>query len=259
MSWTEQVFNYCERGLDPSFWAEPINAASNAGFLIAAALAAVALARHGHDGARSSTAERVAIWLLIALVAIIGIGSFAFHTFAARWALIADVAPITIFMIAYLAYALRMFLQLGWLPVALAVAAFLYVGSFASSLTCAGHQVVNGTAEAEPCFNGSLGYAPALITLFIVGGIAAKRGLSTGRTLLAAGAIFFVSAIFRTVDRDVCDMTLMLGQVRGTHALWHLLNALTLYLLLLAAIHRRKTQPHWRLEAEEPASGITPK
>ena len=259
MSWAEQVFNYCERGLDSSFWAEPMNAASNAAFLVAAALATVALWRQAGDGVRASTAERAAIWLLIAVVAIIGIGSFAFHTFATRWALIADVAPITVFMIAYLAYALRMFLQLGWLSVALAVAAFLWVGSFASSFTCAGHQVVNGAADAEPCLNGSVGYTPALVSLLIVGGIAARRGLSAGRTLLAAGVIFFVSAIFRTIDRDVCAMTLMLGQARGTHALWHLLNALTLYLLLLAAINRRQAQPYSSVGAKEPASGITPK
>jgi hypothetical protein len=243
VSWTEQVFNYCERGLDPTFWAEPINALSNGAFLVAAAFGAAALARHAGNSEHPSTAERLAIWLLIAVVAIIGIGSFAFHTFATRWALIADVAPITVFMIAYLVYALRMFLQLGWLTVALAVAAFLYVGSLASSLTCAGHQVVSGTAQGEPCFNGSLGYAPALATLFIVGGIAARRGLSAGRTLLAAGGIFFVSAIFRTVDRDVCGMTAWFGQVRGTHALWHLLNALTLYMLLIAAIHRDRGEP----------------
>jgi hypothetical protein len=208
---------------------------------------------------RASTAERAVICLLIAVVAIIGIGSFAFHTFATRWALVADVAPITVFMIAYLAYALRMFLQLGWLSVALAVVAFLWVGSFASSFTCAGHQVVNGAADAEPCLNGSLGYAPALVTLFIVGGIAARRGLSAGRTLLAAGAIFLVSAMFRTIDRNVCEMTLVLGQARGTHALWHLLNALTLYLLLLAAIHRQQAWPQLSVGAEKPASGVTPK
>jgi hypothetical protein len=259
VSWAEQVFNYCERGLDPSFWAEPINAASNAAFLVTAALAAVALSRQADADVRASTAERAVIWLLIAVVAIIGIGSFAFHTFATRWALIADVAPITVFMIAYQAYALRMFLQLGWLSVVLAVAAFLWVGSFASSFTCAGHQVVNGAADAEPCLNGSLGYVPALVTLFIVGGIAARRGLSAGRTLLAAGAIFLVSAMFRTIDRNICEMTLVLGQARGTHALWHLLNALTLYLLLLAAIHRQQARPHSSVGAEKPASGVTPK
>jgi hypothetical protein len=180
----------------------------------------------------------LAIWLLIAAVAIIGIGSFLFHTFATRWALVADVAPITVFMLAYLAYALRIFVGLGWLAIGTALVAFLYVGSLASSLTCAGQQVVSGIAEPEPCFNGSLGYAPALVAVIVIGGIAAGRRLAAGRKLLAAGAVFTVSVALRTIDRDVCVATELLGQSRGTHALWHVLNAATLYLLLSAAIGR---------------------
>ncbi len=39
MDWFEPVRAYCERG-GPEFWAEPANALSNAGFLLAAAAAA---------------------------------------------------------------------------------------------------------------------------------------------------------------------------------------------------------------------------
>lgn len=40
MSLGEKLFLYCERAQDPSFWAEPLNAVSNAAFLIAAFVAA---------------------------------------------------------------------------------------------------------------------------------------------------------------------------------------------------------------------------
>ncbi len=235
MSWTEQVFNYCERGLDPAFWAEPFNALSNGAFLVAALAAGSSLGRLP-AATEGRSVERLALWLLVALVAVIGIGSFLFHTFATRWALLADVGPITVFMVAYLAFALRTFLGLGWLAIGAIPPAFLLAGAWTSSFTCASRKLVAITEAArEPCFNGSLGYAPALMSLVVIGGLAARRQVA-GRMLLAAGAVFLLSMALRTLDRDVCAATRLLGQLRGTHALWHLLNATTLYLLLAAGI-----------------------
>ncbi len=234
MTWDEHVFLYCERGLDASFWAEPFNAVSNGAFIVAAAVAGVRL--HTRERAATKPAgQRLALWLLIALVASIGVGSFLFHTFATRWALIADVGPITVFMLAYLAYALRIFLGLGWLGTVGLLVAFLIAGRGASSITCApSHPVL----IAEPCLNGSLGYAPALVSLWIIGLVTLRRGHAAARSLLVAGVVFFVSAALRTIDHDMCAATGLLGRERGTHALWHVLNALTLYLLLRAAIRQ---------------------
>ncbi len=44
MDWGK-VYSYCERGGDPSFWAEPLNALSNGAFIIAGLIAAWQLAR----------------------------------------------------------------------------------------------------------------------------------------------------------------------------------------------------------------------
>lgn len=232
MAWGEHVFLYCERGLDASFWAEPFNALSNGAFIVAAAAASVRL----HTRERTATelaGRRLAVWLLIALVASIGVGSFLFHTFATRRALIADVGPITLFMLAYLAYALRVFLGLGWLATIGSLVAFLVAGRAASSITCApSHPIL----VAEPCLNGSLGYMPALVSLWIIGLVTLRRGHAAARLLLVAGGVFLVAAVLRTIDHEICATTSFLGQVRGTHAFWHVLNALTLYLLLLAAI-----------------------
>jgi hypothetical protein len=48
--------------------------------------------------------------------------------------------------------------------------------------------------------------------------------------------VFLVSMTFRTLDLELCELTSLGGHLRGTHALWHALNAITLYLLLRAAI-----------------------
>ena len=73
----EKLDNYCER-VGPEFWSEPLNAMTNAAFLIAA-LAAFLIWRR-------KTPNDLAGFGLIVVLAAIGIGSFLFNTFAKRWA-----------------------------------------------------------------------------------------------------------------------------------------------------------------------------
>ena len=51
------------------------------------------------------------------------------------------------------------------------------------------------------------------------------------RRLALAGAAFAVSLTMRSLDGPLCGVFPL-----GTHWLWHLLNALVLYLLLRAAV-----------------------
>src|SRR4051794_38853327 len=113
-AWSDPVDLYCER-LDASFWAEPVNATSNAAFLIAAGAAFLRWRRAG--------ASDVPALLLIGVVAVVGIGSFLFHTLATRWSELADVLPIAAFIYGYFMLAMRRFLGLG-----LAAAIALTVG-----------------------------------------------------------------------------------------------------------------------------------
>lgn len=227
----QQLFMYCERGASPGFWAEPLNAISNAAFLIAAVLALMSWQRHRYDLAgmpRRSGAELA----LIALVAIIGTGSFLFHTFATRWAVIADVVPITLFMIAYLGYVLRRFLGLGWLVTLASIGIFMLALREADMLRCGGGL----------CLNGSVGYLPALAVLVGIGGWLGLKGHPAAGWILGAAAVFAVSLTFRTLDRAICPQTALFGgRVLGTHFIWHMLNATLLYVLLGAAIrHGRR-------------------
>ncbi|MFY0610618.1 MAG: ceramidase domain-containing protein [Hyphomicrobiaceae bacterium] len=220
--WNKQLFSYCERALDPAFWAEPINAWSNAAFWIAA-LAALLL------WLRMPRRERQAFDLvLVALVFIIGVGSFLFHTFATRWAVLADVFPITVFMLVYLGCALKRFLGWNWLGTSIGVALFFATLQQAEKIRCGD----------GPCFNGSIGYVPAFIVLLLVGGALAIRKHPAARSLIAAGLIFAVSLSLRTVDRTVCDATHvgLFESPLGTHFLWHVLNGTLLYILVRAAI-----------------------
>lgn len=237
MSWDDRIFRYCERGQDPGFWAEPVNALSNAAFIIAALVALIQIARASD---RRSCAAEAALALV---VLVIGIGSFLFHTYATRWAAYADTGPIGLFMIAYLAYALRRYLGVPWLAILLAVAGFVWALKLAGDVACRPALLPITAAAGAPCLNGSAGYVPAFLTLVVVALVLAVRRHPAWRLMLAAGAVLALSLTARTLDLELCALTRIGGRAVGTHFLWHVLNALTLYLMLLAAIrHGRRPE-----------------
>jgi hypothetical protein len=122
MDWSAPVSSYCERS-NASFWAEPLNAATNAAFLIAAAVAF-------HMWRRGGGRDQPALALIVVVVAV-GLGSFTFHTVATRGAALADTIPIAIFIYGYLLLALRRFLHVS--PAG-AVAIVLAYGAIAQTL-----------------------------------------------------------------------------------------------------------------------------
>jgi len=214
-AWTDAVADYCERQ-DHSFWSEPLNAWTNIAFLIGAA-AALSLWRR----------QRHADWPALALILVtasVGAGSFVFHTVATRGAELLDVIPIAIFIYGYFFLALRRFFHLG------AAAAAAMTMAFA-----AGSYLVDSRVHG---LNGSVGYLPPLGALVA---FAALLGAREGWTppanrnpaagFAAAALVFATSLSFRTIDRDICAVLPV-----GTHFLWHILNALALWLLLRTAI-----------------------
>lgn len=234
MNWNAKIFSYCERGGDPSFWAEPLNAVSNGAFIIAGLIAAFQLARSPH--AHRAVFE----WCLIALVLVIGIGSFLFHTYATPWAALADTIPISLFMLGYLGYALRRFVGLPWLAVIVALVLFYWSIDFARGIRCSNELLPVTQAAGKRCFNGTLGYVPAFVALLIVGTVLAWQRHVAARYLFLAAGVFLISMTLRTLDFELCALTRMDGRPLGTHFLWHILNAVLLYVLLLGALRCRQ-------------------
>lgn len=239
----EHIFLYCERGLDPSLWAEPLNAITNFVFMIAAA-AAWAEWRDRPPYERSQP-----VLLLIILVFSIGVGSLLFHTFANQWSVLADVIPIGVFMVFYLGFAMVKFGGFGWRGTSAAIAVFIAAQQAAGQFRCYDGSIsffsgVARTAETV-CINGSGEYLPALFALAALGAWLAGRRQPSGVYLLAAAGVFLASVTFRSLDFRLCDAVAVGGWRIGTHFLWHLLNAATLYLLLLAALRHK---PAWRRE-----------
>ena len=189
MTFGEHVFLYCERGTNEALWAEPINAISNAGFILAALIFwQLVLWRPREERSADH-------YLFVALVFLIGFGSLAFHLYADQGTALADVIPIAVFMLVYLGFALNRFLGVppGW-TVLLAIGFAGLIG-FAGQVHCwdGGIGLPGSAPDAKPCLNGSMAYLPALGALIIVGMVAAERHHKAAPYILAAAVVFAVS------------------------------------------------------------------
>ncbi|MEY4766447.1 MAG: hypothetical protein RI907_3120 [Pseudomonadota bacterium] len=204
---------YCER-LGPEFWAEPLNAVSNAAFLVSAAWQwRLAKAAPGGVDWRSG--------VLIALVAAIGVGSFLFHTLGVYWAMLADVIPIFIYQLLFLVFYLQRVAGLPGPQVAAWVALFLAMS-------------VGFGALPQAWLNGSLSYAPALIFVGGLGVYHHRRGKQASGALLGSALAFVLALTCRCLDMAVCE-----AFPWGTHHAWHTLNAVVLYASTLAFVRNR--------------------
>jgi len=215
MYWTAAIDIYCER-TSAAFWAEPLNAWSNLAFPLAALWAAMAARRSG-----GATAE---YWVLVVLAALVGVGSFLFHTFANVWSEYADTIPIWTFVAATLFVAVKRVAGLRPGPLfvlGLAVALAVVIAYVAP--TDPGSPPVPGT---DP-LNGSGQYAPALMALAAITAVAWNRRLPARGPLLAATLVFVVALVFRSIDIRVCA-----AFPTGSHFLWHLLLGVMVGLIL---------------------------
>ncbi|AZL60122.1 hypothetical protein EI545_15570 [Tabrizicola piscis] len=190
---------YCER-VTAAYWAEPVNAATNLAFLLAALV--MWRRTEGLPLAR----------LLCGVLGAIGVGSYLFHTHANGVTAALDVGPILGFILIYIFAATRDFLGLrGWWPWA-AVIAFLPYAALTAPVF----------AMALP-LGSSAGYAPIPVLILGYAALLWRTAPETARGMALGAVILTVSLTFRTLDAPLCA-TLPFG----THFLWHILNGLML-------------------------------
>ncbi len=236
MSLGEHVFLYCERGTDQALLAEPINAISNAAFLIAALIGLQLVLWRPRE-------ERSADhYLFVALVFLIGLGSLAFHLLATQGTELADVIPIGAFMLVYLGFALNRFLGVppGW--TVLLVTGFTGIMAATMQVKCWDGGIGIPGPELQgvkACLNGSLFYLPALGALIVIGLLMEERRLKAVPYVLWAAAISAASIALRSLDMALCDEIKLQGHATGTHFAWHVLNAIVLLLLIKASLEVR--------------------
>ncbi|MHC0053832.1 ceramidase domain-containing protein [Actibacterium sp. D379-3] len=201
MNWSQQIDAYCER-LDPGFWAEPVNALTNAAFVIAALVM----------WRRVRGPDLVLARALVAVLAAIGIGSFLFHTYATAWAGLADTAPIGLFVLLYLYAANRDYWGLRRGAALALTAAFIPYAAVTVPLF-----------SRLPGLGSSAGYAPVPLLIGVYALLLRRRAPHTARGLGIGAGLLVLSLTFRTLDLPLCARLPL-----GTHFLWHLLNAILL-------------------------------
>jgi len=180
MNWLEQIDGYCER-TDFTYWSEPLNAVTNAAFLIAALI----MWRRVGD----------LFWgrVLCVVLFAIGLGSYLFHTHATAWAALADVAPIGIFILVYLF--LVNWHVLSW-PLWAAVIGTLGFLPYAAGVTI--------ILSDLPFFGISNFYWTVPILLVIYGVSLRHKYPLTSRGFIVGALILVTSIILRSIDELTC-------------------------------------------------------
>lgn len=197
MDWTRAIDAYCER-TDAGYWSEPVNALTNIAFLLAAALMWQRTRREGR--------------VLAGILAVIGVGSWLFHTHAVAWAALLDTVPILVFTIFYMYLANRDFWRLPpWLS-AVGAAAFIPYTAVATTVF-----------ENLPFYRISSFYWPLPLLILAYAVLLFRRDPVLARNLAIGAAILCVSLTARSLDQALCTQF-----PTGTHWLWHILNALML-------------------------------
>lgn len=213
IDWHRVIDQYCERvGTDFDCWAEPVNAITNVAFLVAALWAYFAARKYNHLDLLSG--------LLCANVALIGIGSFLFHTHATVLTQLADIAPIaTMILLYFMALLIRAYELRLSRALAVAVAIMLVSGVVMFALKDSLDDVTN------------VGYIAALLLILGNAVVLMRRNHELAWWLWPAVSIFAVSIMLRMLDEPLCCCNPL-----GTHFLWHLLNAILFGVLMTGYI-----------------------
>lgn len=199
MDWFRAVDGYCER-TGPDYWAEPVNALTNLAFLLAAAVI--------WPRVRGMPTGQV----LYAILALIGLGSWLFHTHANPLTGLLDVLPIVAFILTYVFAATRDFFGARvWVAAGAALAFIPYA------------VVLTPVFGALPFFDVSAFYWPVPVLIAAYALALRHRAPATAQGLGIGAGILCLSLAARSVDEALCAVIPL-----GTHFAWHILNALML-------------------------------
>ena len=205
---------YCER-VTSDIFAEPINFITNFAFIIVYIL----LYRRYKKRVFNSKVEQYYSLILIFLILFIGFGSLLFHLLGTVLSAIADVVPIMIFIILYLYLSVKFFLNCSQRAAIFSIGIFLIFNTLLTAL---------GVEEIAS-------YLLALFSMLLISILTYKKkeyDISLG--LLIASFIFTISLSLRQMDLLYCAHLEI-----GTHWLWHILNSILLYMLVILFMDRK--------------------
>lgn len=192
--------NYCER-ISEAFWAEPINALTNGLFFLAAIAVYSLIKKHKLNGL-----YRVLPYEL----AIVGVGSFLWHTARSPITQVLDGSLLYIFILTVLVLLLKQLSgkwNIAWFGliglVLFQVAVFIFVPALRDT---------------------PIRHIIALTTFILLSLWIKKKTGVLPKNLLIAIASYITAIVAKGVDLSVCNVFPI-----GTHFLWHALGAMAGY------------------------------
>ena len=221
------IYGLCERQ-GAAFWGEPLNALSSFAFLyitirLLIYFEGLSILRHRR------------LWdikALIFIVPCIGMASFIFHTLPGPETEMIDTTFIVAFILLYFGSALMRIAQVGWFQ---AIICYIAYAGFT-------HMVVTQFPNA---LNDSIGYLTTMMALIVIAFYLNMKKRAAARDFLIAALLGVMSLFFRSIDDATCAMVPF-----GTHFMWHMLNAILIYMLMKQLI-RSVTRRSKRRERRE--------
>jgi len=203
----QAVGYYCGR-LGPGFFGEPLNSFSNLAFVLGAA---------GAWSIWRSSQERDS-WqlLLFVLAALIGVGSFVFHSHPTPETLLVDLVPIQVFGLAALAYVCLRYIGLRTaLTVAIALGFLVLRQAWL-------------VVMPRGALGGGVTHIPSLVALLVIAVALMRKGSPLSRYLFAACGAYLAAIFVRSWDLYLCPAFPF-----GVHWVWHVLTAVATSLIVV--------------------------
>jgi hypothetical protein len=202
-------YGICERS-GMGIWDEPLNVISSVAFM----LVAVSIYRHYH---RHEDLQEKWIWdvhALTFLTFMIGVNSIIFHMIPNPTTELLDTVTIVLFIMLYFWSVL---FRIGRTSFFSALICFVAFVGFS-------HILVHQFPRA---MNDSIGYLSSMIALIMIAVHLHLRARPSSSHFMLAALIGVISLFCRVIDREICDEISI-----GSHFMWHILNAMLLYILL---------------------------
>ena len=205
------MYYYCER-IDSSFWSEPLNAITNIAFLI---VALILLLNYKNNNLAKNCAY---------LIICIGIGSFLFHTIPTRITGMMDTFSIALLVIYYIYNVNPSIFRIHPYYSILIVIIF--------PLIC----IVFGSVLKNSFLGSSAFYIPILVYLALIATILWIRDNPVKKGMIITTLVFTLSICMRILDLKICHIVPF-----GSHFMWHILNASTIYFAVKSLIKIKNT------------------
>ena len=200
---------YCEKAISNGFF-EPLNTITNLAFILAGILLFIQFRKKAHLDFKGI--------LFSSLLIIIGFGSFIWHLYRNDTTLVADSIPIALFILFYLFFYLKFTTMKSLHLILLFIGFFVYTSVFTFLLNSKSIYILE---------NGGAGYFSAISYFFVLQIYNIFHRKAIIKSSIIIGIVFLISLCFRQIDMTVCEHISF-----GTHFIWHILNALSLYLFV---------------------------